>query len=239
MAINRQIPGPAIHVCKDDLIVVDVMNAMGGTASTIHWHGLHQRETPHMDGVPFITQCPIEFMSTFRYTFWATEPGTQFYHSHTGHHKVNGHYGAMIIRQPIAEDPNSLRYDFDLPEYTIVASDWMHVDAEMFMPGLPTSDGILPRNILINGKGTFVKPDGTKTNVPLEVFRVHKGGRYRFRFINAASHVCPLELQIANHTLEIIGSDSFHLKPIEINTLISTAGERYDFILNADQSSGE
>lgn len=56
MSINRQIPGPAIHVCRDDLVVVDVVNAMAGTAASIHWHGLHMRDTPHMDGVPFITQ---------------------------------------------------------------------------------------------------------------------------------------------------------------------------------------
>lgn len=56
MSINRLIPGPYIHVCKDDLIVVDVVNMMGGTATTLHWHGLHMRDTPFMDGVPFITQ---------------------------------------------------------------------------------------------------------------------------------------------------------------------------------------
>lgn len=56
MSINRQIPGPEIHVCKDDLVVVDVTNRMAGTSTTIHWHGIHQRQTPYMDGVPYITQ---------------------------------------------------------------------------------------------------------------------------------------------------------------------------------------
>lgn len=53
MSINRKIPGPPIHVCQNDLTVVDVTNEMGGTSSTIHWHGIHQRETPYFDGVPF------------------------------------------------------------------------------------------------------------------------------------------------------------------------------------------
>lgn len=68
MSINRQIPGPAIHVCRDDLVVVDVVNAMAGSAASIHWHGLHMRDTPHMDGVPFITQVRMELfrkVSTF------------------------------------------------------------------------------------------------------------------------------------------------------------------------------
>lgn len=155
MTINRQIPGPAIHVCQNDFIVVDVINMMGGTAATIHWHGFHQRETPHMDGVPFITQCPIDFATSFRYAFKATEPGTQFYHSHTGHHKVNGHHGGFVVRRPPQNDPNKDLFDKDLKEHLIVASDWMAYDAEMFMPGLRTRGlGPLAGNFLFNGKGT-------------------------------------------------------------------------------------
>lgn len=131
MSINRKIPGPPIHVCKNDLIVVDVTNAMGGTSAAIHWHGFHQRQTPFYDGVPFITQCPIDFSTTFRYAFPATEPGTQFYHSHSGHHKVNGHYGGIVVRQDPGDDPNSHTYDHDLQDHLIVASDWMEYHGEM------------------------------------------------------------------------------------------------------------
>lgn len=155
MSINRKIPGPAIHVCRNDQIVVDVTNLMGGTASTLHWHGFHQRETPYMDGVPFITQCPIPFGTTFRYSFKATEAGTQFYHSHSGHHKVNGHYGGIVVRDTAVRDQNRNLYDMDLKEHLIVASDWMEEDGEMFMPGLVSHPiGIQPTNLLINGKGT-------------------------------------------------------------------------------------
>lgn len=131
MSINRKIPGPTIHVCKDDLIVVDVTNMMGGTSATIHWHGFHQRKTPFYDGVPFITQCPIQFSTTFRYAFEATEPGTQFYHSHSGHHKVNGHYGGIVVRENLADDPNAQTFDHDLKEHLLVVSDWMEQDGEM------------------------------------------------------------------------------------------------------------
>lgn len=131
MSINRKIPGPSIHVCKDDHIVVDVINLMGGTSSTIHWHGFHQRKTPFFDGVPFITQCPIPFSTTFRYAFDATEAGTQFYHSHSGHHKVNGHYGGIVVRRSTNEDPNKNTYDHDEREHLLVISDWMKTDGEM------------------------------------------------------------------------------------------------------------
>lgn len=131
MSINRKIPGPAIHVCKNDLIVVDVSNEMGGTSASIHWHGFHQRATPYFDGVPFITQCPIHSSTTFRYSFRATEAGTQFYHSHSGHHKVNGHYGGIVVRQPSADDNNFQTFDHDLKDHLIVASDWMRDYGEM------------------------------------------------------------------------------------------------------------
>lgn len=142
-------------MCKGDTIVVDVTNQMPGTGASIHWHGLHQRETPFMDGVPQITQCPIDASTTFRYAFNATESGTQFYHSHSGHHKVNGHFGALIIRDNFENDPNSHLYDYDFPDHTILAADWMHELAETLMPGLRSSGGILPINVLINGRGRF------------------------------------------------------------------------------------
>lgn len=131
MSINRKIPGPSIQVCKNDLIVVDVTNEMGGTSAAIHWHGIHQRETPYFDGVPFVTQCPIDFATTFRYAFRASEAGTQFYHSHSGHHKVNGQYGGLVVRQPITEEPNSATFDRDRRDHLIVVSDWMEDYGEM------------------------------------------------------------------------------------------------------------
>uniref|UniRef100_A0A182J835 Uncharacterized protein n=1 Tax=Anopheles atroparvus TaxID=41427 RepID=A0A182J835_ANOAO len=230
MSINRRIPGPPISVCRGDLLVIDIVNKMAGTAATIHWHGLHQRATPHMDGVPYITQCPIGFGNTFRYAYHATEAGTQFYHSHSGHHKVNGHYGALVVREPRQDDPNGDLYHYDTPAHVILGSDWMHIDGEMLMPGLPSAGGILPVNLMINGRGTY----NGSTATPLEVFYVRRGARFRFRFINAASHVCPLQLQIEDHTMEIIASDSFHLQPRKVDTLVTTSGERYDFIVDAN-----
>jgi len=152
MSVNRQLPGPAIQVCKDDVVVVDVDNEMDGTGTTIHWHGLRQRETPFSDGVPFITQCPIHYGLTYRYAFYARDPGTHLYHSHSGQHKANGVYGAIVVRTP---DDESQLYDFDLPEFTMLASDWMHVYAEQYFPGLTSRLSIF-ESLLINGHGRFL-----------------------------------------------------------------------------------
>lgn len=68
---------------------------------------------------------------------------------------MNGHLGAMIVRQPFESDPNAYLYDHDITEHVIFGSDWMHEYAEMLMPGLPTRGRIQPTNILINGYGRF------------------------------------------------------------------------------------
>lgn len=84
LVVNRMMPGPTIQVCNGDTVIVDVKNHLLGESTTIHWHGLHQRETPYMDGVPHISQCAIPPGSTFRYEFLADNPGTHFWHSHIG-----------------------------------------------------------------------------------------------------------------------------------------------------------
>lgn len=152
MSVNRQLPGPAIQVCQNDIIVVDVKNEMDGTATTIHWHGLLQKKTPFSDGVPFVTQCPIQFGSTFRYAFYARDAGTHLYHSHSGQHKANGIYGPIVVRT--VEERSEL-YDFDPPDFLMLASDWMHVYAEQYFPGLTSRLSIF-ESLLINGHGRFL-----------------------------------------------------------------------------------
>ena len=59
------------QVCEGDTIIVEVFNDLGMTdeGTTIHWHGMTQHGTPHMDGVPMVTQCPIEYHQQFHYKF--------------------------------------------------------------------------------------------------------------------------------------------------------------------------
>lgn len=67
LTANRMLPGPSIQVCENDKVVIDVENHMEGMEVTIHWHGIWQRGSQYYDGVPFVTQCPIQQGNTFRY----------------------------------------------------------------------------------------------------------------------------------------------------------------------------
>ncbi len=71
------------------------------------------------------------------------------------------------------------------------------------------------------------------------MFRVQRGKRFRFRFVNAASHVCPFQFQIENHKIQIIASDSIDFEPVVSDILVSTSGERYDFVLFANSSNDD
>lgn len=308
--VNRMMPGPSIEVCVNDTIIVDVKNRLMSAGTTIHWHGLHQRKTPFMDGVPHISQCPIQPGQNFRYNFNADNPGTHFWHSHLGMQRGDGVFGALIVRN--YEEPHENLYDFDMSEHTIIINDWTHMtETAVFTAHHHGGGDNKPPNILINGKGKYFgnmtvqseqkMTPGVKTEVdeevfltnfeptetttattaptgygeeeendfttegqltlfdgdlknrskralrepnkdspfiPYEFFNVAKGRRYRFRHINAGFLNCPLEISIDNHTFTAIASDGNNIDPIETTFLVTYAGERWDFIVHADQEIG-
>merc|ERR1712169_89358 len=80
--INNQQPGPLIEAEEGDDLEIFVQNDLPVEA-TIHWHGLLQRGSPDMDGVPGVTQFPIPPGGNFTYRFsTADEYGFYWYHSH-------------------------------------------------------------------------------------------------------------------------------------------------------------
>ncbi|KAK1128946.1 hypothetical protein K0M31_020082 [Melipona bicolor] len=227
LTANRMVPGPSIQVCQNDKVVVDVENHIEGMEVTIHWHGVWQRGTQYYDGVPFVTQCPIQEGSTFRYQWTAGNEGTHFWHAHTGLQKMDGLYGSIVIRQPPSKDSNSNLYDYDLTTHVILISDWFHENAAERFPGrLAVNTGQAPESVLINGKGQFRDPNtGFMTNTPLEIFTITPGRRYRFRLINSFGSVCPSQITFEGHSLTIIATDGEAVQPVSVDTIISFSGK--------------
>ncbi|CAG9861309.1 unnamed protein product [Phyllotreta striolata] len=242
VTINRQMPGPPIEVCQNDVIVVDVHNKLASEGTTIHWHGQHQVSTPYMDGVPFITQCPIPPHTTFRYTFKATQAGTHFYHSHIGVQRCDGAYGPLIVRVPEEKDPHIGLYDYDLTDHVMVLADWAsQLGTEVFMSHHHNDGDNKPPTMLVNGLGRFREFNGTGDGpiyTPSARFSVEQGYRYRFRVINAGFLNCPIEMTVDGHTIHVISSDGNDINATSATSLVTYAGERFDFIVNADQPKG-
>ncbi|KAG7296596.1 hypothetical protein JYU34_020406 [Plutella xylostella] len=236
--VNRKMPGPAIEVCQNDRIIVDVENDLMTEGTTVHWHGQHQRGTPFMDGTPMITQCPILPESTFRYQFNATHSGTHFWHSHSGMQRADGAAGALIIRKPRSQEPHARLYDYDRSDHIMIVTDWIHeLAVSMFTDHHHSSGDNKPPTLLINGVGRF-RVFNNETQKPFYMkaarFNVEQGYKYRFRLINAEFLNCPIELSVDGHNITVIASDGYDLEPITATSLVTYAGERYDFVLDAD-----
>lgn len=73
-------------------------------------------------------------------------------------------------------------------------------------------------------------------HTPYELFKVDNGFRYRFRTINSGFLNCPLEISIDNHTIEVIASDGHYFDPVRVDSFVTYAGERFDFVVTADQA---
>ena len=76
---NGQYPGPLIHVPQDAIITVNVTNRLS-LPTAVHWHGI--RLENRFDGVPGLTQDPIEPGETFQYRIHFPDAGLYWYHPH-------------------------------------------------------------------------------------------------------------------------------------------------------------
>src|SRR5580698_10635204 len=66
VVINNTIPGPLIEVELNDILIVHITNYLPDSERlSIHFHGMLVHQTPQMDGVPYITQMPIQSQRTF------------------------------------------------------------------------------------------------------------------------------------------------------------------------------
>ena len=250
---NGELPGPPIIVYEGQTLVVHVTNSLYSDTVSIHWHGLPQRGSPYMDGVGFVTQCPILPGQTFTYTFKAEPSGTYWYHSHVGAQRAKGLYGALVIKERPAGNSSQ-----DMDEFIMQVQGWNHdydVDAAFLYSDIGVfldRKEILPSKALdgsefslwyaqsglINGKGRYYDPTtGQHNDAPLHQYNVQQGKSYRFRVINAGA-MYPYRISVDNHDMIVIESDGHKIIPIVVESFIIHPGERYDFILHANKATG-
>ena len=86
---------------------------------------------------------------------------------------------------------------------------------------------------LINGLGKHY--DVSFENTILSAFYVKLGEQYRFRLIGAQANYA-YKFYIEGHKLRVIATDGFFIEPISADYLIVNTGERYDFLLEANQT---
>uniref|UniRef100_H2YGT3 ferroxidase n=1 Tax=Ciona savignyi TaxID=51511 RepID=H2YGT3_CIOSA len=234
--VNRMLPGPSIKVCEGDQIIVRLNNKLdNGEGTTIHWHGITQRGTPWMDGVPMITQCAIPSGTNFVYNFTAYPAGTHWWHGHSGFHRSDGAFGSFIVKKPALSNLHWDAYDED--KHTILVGDWLHqTTMEKYIQHHHSSGNNKGEGMLINGKGEHgYQKNGSTVYTPMMKYTVESLKRYRFRVINNAAVFCPFELSVDGHQLNIIATDGIDVTSHTVTSLVG-GGERFDFVLNANQT---
>ncbi|KAF7319803.1 Laccase G [Mycena kentingensis (nom. inval.)] len=244
--VNGGHPGPLITAKKGEEFNLNVIDELSNQtmllSTSIHWHGFFQTNNSWADGVAFVNQCPIATGDSFLYTFpTGDQAGTFWYHSHLSTQYCDGLRGPLVVflcflRFEIRvlmtllrydpNDPHADLYDVDDDTTVITLADWYH--------GPASTLGVVPTLIstLINGLGRFA---GGPTS-QLAVVSVTQGKRYRMRLISMACDPTGCSPSTATAYFTVIEVDSVNVEPLAVDSIQIFAGQRYSFVLNADQN---
>lgn len=221
MLVNNKITGPTIFADWGDNIEVTVINNLRANGTSIHWHGIHMKNTNLADGANGVTECPVPPGRRKVYRFRATQYGTSWYHSHFSAQYGNGVTGSILIYGPTSDN-----YDVDLGVFPI--SDYYYQTADkiveqvLHVPGAPSSD-----NVLFNGTAPHpVTGAGTRAVVTLQPNKKHK-----LRLINPSTEN-HFQLKLQNHSMTVVATDFVPVTPKTVDSLFLGVGQRYDVIID-------
>ncbi len=126
-AFNEQIPGPLIRVKRGAEVHVRFVNRID-METTVHWHGL--RLDNRFDGVPGLTQDPVQPGETFDYTIRFPDDGIYWYHPHVREdiQQDLGLYGNMLVR------PDREPYEDPVHSEQVVTLDDILIEGRELVP---------------------------------------------------------------------------------------------------------
>ena len=236
-AYGDSVPGPLLRTRAGDLLRVRVHNQLP-TSTSVHWHGISLPNK--MDGVPGMTQAPIGKGKSFTYEFTVPDPGTYFFHPHSGLQLDRGLYGTLLVDDPA--EPGS--YDI---EWTVVLDDWVDGTGrtpEQVLKALTDgsghdthgSTGGVAEGIsspLLGVGGHIAYPhylaNGRIPAAPVTL-AAKPGQRVRLRLVNAGSDTA-FRVALGGHRLTVTHSDGFPVVPVTTDALLIGMGERYDVLV--------
>ncbi|KAI0406374.1 Cupredoxin [Xylaria palmicola] len=217
IGINGQWPIPQIEADVGDDVVVHVTNQLGNQSTSLHFHGLFMNGTAHMDGPAQVSQCSIPPGASFTYNFTIDQPGTYWYHSHTGGQYPDGLRGPLIIH-----DPDSPFLDLYDEELVLTVSDWYHEQMAVLLPafnskGNPTGAEPVPQAALFN----------ETQNLKVAV---QPGKTYLFRMINIGAFAGQY-VWFEGHNMTIVEVDGVYHQPAEAEMIYVSAAQRCSFLV--------
>ncbi|KAF2084929.1 multicopper oxidase [Saccharata proteae CBS 121410] len=225
IGINNEWPIPAISVVKGDRVIVNVNNQLGNESTSLHFHGLFQNGTNHMDGPVQVTQCGISPGSSFTYNFTVDQIGTYWYHSHNAGQYPDGLRGPFIVR-----DPDSPFKDDVDEEITLTVSDWYHDRIPVLMKSFisvtnPTGAEPVPKSALMN--------DSANATISMQA-----GKTYMIRMINMGAFAGQY-VWFEGHTMRIVEVDGVYTEPSEAEMIYISAAQRYSVLITAKNDTSQ
>jgi FtsP/CotA-like multicopper oxidase with cupredoxin domain len=223
-AYNGQVPGPTLRVRLGDTLRMKFTNRLP-QPTTVHWHGV--RVPNGMDGVPGVTQAPIEPGESFVYEFAPKDAGTYWFHPHirSSEQVERGLFGVLIVED--AEPPPFSRDELWVLDDLLLGRDGQIAPQFNTRHDL-AHDGRWGNAVVVNGKR---RPE----------LHVRPGERLRLRLLNVANgrvflpDFAPLEAKIiavdGRYTSAPIEGARFELAPgnrIDLDVVVpeSLAGKR-------------
>jgi suppressor of ftsI len=208
---NGQYPGPLVRVDERSEIVVEFRNAID-LPSTVHWHGV--RLENRFDGVPHMTQDPVQPGGAFFYRVRFPDAGIFWYHPHVREdiQQELGLYGNILVAPARARAPVNR-------EEVLALDDLLTTDGGGIMPfgsGTPTHAlmGRFGNTMLINGE-------------PRYTLAVDRGEIVRFYLTNV-SNARIFNLRIPGARLKLIASDLGEFEREEwVESVVIAPAERY------------
>ena len=223
LGFNGMTPGPVIRIPQGKMTEVLVTNKLTESTS-VHWHGL--RHLNAMDGVPGMTQPPIEPGNRFNYVLNPPDAGTYWYHSHqrSWEQIAKGLAGVLIVEEPEPQD-----FDQDL---VFALDDWRLDDDLQLDEG---SFGSLHDWAHAGRLGNYLTVNGRT----LPQFDVVSGQRVRLRVVNIAN-ARVMTLRFPAWPTWTIAKDGQPITPVllENNTLTLAPGQRVDLAIDLTDNPG-
>jgi multicopper oxidase len=231
LTYDGKLPGAVHRVGAGDLLRVALRNELD-QATSVHWHGLAIRND--MDGVPGLTTPQVPAGGSAHYEFVVPDPGTYWFHPHSGLQLDWGLHAPLIVDDP--DEPGG--YDHEL---VVVLDDWspgIGPPPEQMFADLTSGGGSMNGMPGMGGQMRGQTSDAGDVDYPAYLANgrlavaatsvpARPGQRIRVRLINAAADTT-FDVALAGHRMTVSHSDGFPVRPVPVDTLRISMGERYD-----------
>ncbi len=258
IAVNGQIPMPTLTFTEGDIAEIVVHNKLKESTS-LHWHGLFLPNKE--DGVPYLTQMPIEPNETYTYRFPIIQSGTHWYHSHSELQEQIGMYGSLVLLKK-NDDPTFRKGIDDLAAVPIILSEWTDIKPENVHRMLHNAnDWSAIKKGTVQSYSEAIKAGHFKTKLNNEWKRMlamdvsdvyydkflingqnesqlsqfKAGDKVRLRISNggASSYFW---LNYAGGKMTVVANDGNDVDPVEVDRLIIGVSETYDVVVTIPEN---